>query len=197
MSTKTVTFYETGEHFAALLHTVFDSENAQNFRFSAQDVAEEIPLTCLMKSTTYAQVARLFPNQDRYSITKDAFVNQTMALESSINLYLEKIGFSVELGNDSKYTTYGNGGMVPIHIDRYSNGHHEGQMTIIVYLSEYEGGRTYFNRGAEKIYVDAKIGDVLLFEGSNIKHGCEKVIGEKHIFVTSTSAKHLVTKSMD
>jgi hypothetical protein len=75
-----------------------------------------------------------------------------------------------------KLVRYKNGGMIPKHIDAIHDGEY---YTVIVYLSEYKGGRTCFSDTGE--YVDAAPGDMLCFEGHKIFHACEKVGGTKDI----------------
>lgn len=85
------------------------------------------------------------------------------------------------------YVDYHEGGVCPVHLDdKVDNGIGKNKyITVIVYLTDLDGGRTYFikNNSKTKLYANAKKGDLLIFHGQKIKHGCEKVIGNKKIII--------------
>jgi hypothetical protein len=93
--------------------------------------------------------------------------------------------FSSTPGTYFKLVEYQKDGRIIRHIDAIRPDL-EGQRyyTVLIYLSDFEGGRTFFPDTGE--YVDARTGDVLLFEGHKIPHACEAVTrGPKRIAIAT------------
>ncbi len=126
-------------------------------------------------------------NEDKKNILpkqrRNMFQDETIAAIIQKTLK-EKCGIDYRIVNPLHYVHYCNNGYVPQHIDKYPN--HTGNgvaLTVLVYLNEFDGGQTYFTTTDE--YVNAHMGDVLIFEGSKIFHACKPVKGDKHILITS------------
>jgi hypothetical protein len=81
------------------------------------------------------------------------------------------------------YVHYSPGSICPLHTDsKVSNGiGKEKYITVIVYLNNFHGGETYFispNR-----HLDVSAGDILVFHGQKIPHGCNVVKTDKKIII--------------
>jgi hypothetical protein len=85
------------------------------------------------------------------------------------------------------YVVYNDGGECPLHRDSKVNNNigKEEYITVIVYLNNFLGGKTYFKKdGSEKKhYVSAGAGDIMIFHGTKLPHGCDPVKGTKKILI--------------
>jgi hypothetical protein len=74
---------------------------------------------------------------------------------------------------------YENGGKIPVHIDAYKESNI--LFTMIIYLNDdYKKGKTYLCLENNTV-IENKTGKSLIFMGSSVLHGCEKVNGIKKI----------------
>lgn len=86
------------------------------------------------------------------------------------------------LANSMTYVHYVNKGSVPTHYDSYKE--ENVLYTGIIYLNDdYLGGETYLFDGEKKITIMKETGDFFCFIGSKIFHGCDQVVGEKHVLL--------------
>jgi len=103
------------------------------------------------------------------------------------SMFEKKVGRKYSASNTMMtYVVYENGGECPLHKDsKVPNGIGKTYyVTVIVYLNDFKGGRTYFQRdGKKKQYVNGQAGDIMIFEGVELPHGCEPVIGQKQILI--------------
>lgn len=83
------------------------------------------------------------------------------------------------------YVHYSPGAICPLHTDsKVSNGIGKDKyITVIVYLNDFEGGETYFVSGKGKRTLNVSMGDVLVFHGQKIPHGCNIVKSDKKIII--------------
>jgi len=89
--------------------------------------------------------------------------------------------------NDSfSYVRYNNDGLIISHYDKYL--HNSAQFSILIYLNdEYDDGETYiYNENQTKIItIPKKTGKCIIFDGSKLLHGCNRVKGIKNILIGS------------
>jgi hypothetical protein len=83
------------------------------------------------------------------------------------------------------YVVYSEGGECPLHLDSKvdNNIGKQEYITVIVYLNDFSGGRTYFKRGKKKDYVNTAAGDIMIFHGTKIPHGCDIVGSTKKVII--------------
>jgi len=84
------------------------------------------------------------------------------------------------------YVRYNNDGLVVSHYDKYL--HNNAQFSILIYLNdEYDYGETYiYNENQTKIItIPKKTGKCIIFDGSKLLHGCNRVKGIKNILIGS------------
>ena len=132
-------------------------------------------------------------------INRDALVHQRRTKFADYNLserIYNKIKDSFEahakhsyVATDTMitYVVYQEGGACPLHRDSKveNNIGKREYITVIVYLNDFTGGRTYFidARSGHKHYVSAGAGDIMVFHGTQLPHGCDAVIGTKRILI--------------
>jgi hypothetical protein len=119
---------------------------------------------------------------------KYANYSLTQKIYSKIKAVFEKKIGQQYIASDTMitYVHYNDGASCPLHYDsKVDNGiGKEEYITVIVYLNDIVGGRTYFKpHGKTKLFISPERGDILVFNGRKIEHGCEKVIGEKQIII--------------
>lgn len=141
------------------------------------------------------------PNQERRNyndLDPDGGTGGSMCRTLTMSLFNTISGAKTVVGGDAsslhsmfkstldpwfKLSEYSKGGKIPRHRDAI-NPYHERYFTVLFYLSDFEGGRTFFPDTGE--YVNAKKGDVLIFEGYKVPHACEEVTkGPKRIVFTT------------
>ena len=84
------------------------------------------------------------------------------------------------------YVRYNNDGLVENHYDKYINNN--ARFSILIYLNdEYDYGETYIYNENEtkKITIPKKTGKCIIFDGSKLLHGCNRVTGIKNILIGS------------
>ena len=90
--------------------------------------------------------------------------------------------FQFSVCQNFSYVRYENGGHITRHTDSYSEKNVK--YTIIMYLNDdYVDGETFIIQNETKTNIEKKIGKAFIFEGSNIVHGSNTVIGTKNILI--------------
>lgn len=104
-------------------------------------------------------------------------------IQQKLSSHLPDLNVSVMFS----YVKYENGGKIPCHYDVYNET--DILFTMIIYLNDnYKNGKTYLLLN-DKATIQKKTGKALIFMGSKIEHGCEKVIGTKKILAVKLYSK--------
>ena len=141
------------------------------------------------------ELIKIFEKKNEKSL--DNFSNQfrirfidIIIQEMIQKIYNEKIKLILNSDfyiNDSfSYVRYNNDGLVENHYDKYLNN--KGQFSILIYLNdEYDDGETYIydENETKKITIPKKTGKCIIFDGSKLLHGCNRVKGIKNILIGS------------
>jgi len=147
---RTTDYTDKTGNIAILIHSVISPREADELKISANNVGVQLELSKAVsqngKALSQDHARSFLPFQRKYKIDSDQFVTHTTKLKSLINSYLEKFGFIIELDNDLRYTHYEDNGYVPIHQDDYTGIRHEGQMTVLIYLNNFESLRCCTSR---------------------------------------------------
>ena len=126
---------------------------------------------------------KIFKNQYRITFS-DSWINQEIT-ERLIphNLTYSKKKFRV-LNDKIHYVKYYNGSYMQKHRDMYAKNNI--LSTLIIYLNDnYNQGETYLYNPKMKtsLSICAKTGKGFVFPGSDILHGCRKVVGIKKVLI--------------
>ena len=127
----------------------------------------------------------------------DNFINQfrikfidIIIQEMIQKIYNEKIKLILNsdfyINETFSYVRYNNDGLVENHYDKYLNN--KARFSILIYLNdEYDDGETYIYNENEtkKITIPKKTGKCIIFDGSKLLHGCNRVKGIKNILIGS------------
>lgn len=115
------------------------------------------------------------------------FEDESIKLLVQEKLQLHEPHFNVSV--KFSYVKYENEGLIPCHLDCYTE--QNVLMTMIIYLNDdYQDGKTYLHlETGFKTVIENKTGKALLFMGSKIPHGCDQVIGTKKILAVKLCAK--------
>jgi hypothetical protein len=131
----------------------------------------------------------IFKNQLRIRITNNMLINM---IEVQIRQYInDRIEFNNKKYKFNRieprcnYVCYYDGGSVPTHVDSYGEIFAENYyLSGLIYLNDdYKDGETYIFQNNDKIIIDKRKGDIVLFKGDKMLHGCNIVNGRKHIII--------------
>ena len=148
--------------------------------FVEKEKCDELIKICEKKNETQLK----FDNQFRIKFI-DIIIQEM--IQKIYNIKIKSIINSDFYINDTfSYVRYNNDGLVLNHYDKYL--HNSAQFTILIYLNdEYDDGETYiYNENqTKKTTIHKKIGKCIIFDGSKLLHGCNRVKGIKNILIGS------------
>jgi hypothetical protein len=141
------------------------------------------------------ELIKIFEKKNEKSL--DNFSNQfrirfidIIIQEMIQKIYNEKIKLILNsdfyINETFSYVRYNNDGLVKNHYDKYLNN--KARFSILIYLNdEYDDGETYiYNENHTKIItIPKKTGKCIIFDGSKLLHGCNRVKGIKNILIGS------------